>query len=96
MFRQIHLGELVKNPWLHLAFYVFGFVTLRLSHKISPTNLAGPGLDMFVLFAFIVSIIGIFIWALFRKGMALFNRLFIILVHIAGIVTLVWWVNQPS
>ena len=96
MFKHLHLGELIRSPWSHIAFYVFGFAAFLLTHKISPTSLGGPGLDALVLVAFALSIIGILIWTIFLKGIAFSNWLSIIIVHIAGIATLVWWVTHPS
>jgi hypothetical protein len=96
IFKRFKLYELDKSPLPHLVFYICGFEGLLLSHKISPTNLAGPGLDMFVFFAFAAFVIGMFIWGLIHKGISLSNRLLIILIHIVGIATLYWWMNQPS
>jgi hypothetical protein len=94
--KRFQLTALDKRPWLHLLFYIFSFGALLLSNKIAPTTLAGPGLDMFVFFAFVLAIVVLVVRSAVQKGVTLVNRLLIICIHVAGMLTLYWWMNKPS
>ena len=79
-----------------MAFYLLGYLLLYVSHTTEPTNLAGPGIDMIVLFILLIGILYLFIRTLIKKDILLFSKIFITAIHILGVSVIVWWANQPS
>ncbi|PVD53322.1 hypothetical protein DC498_05450 [Terrimonas sp.] len=69
---------------------------LFFSHKIAPTNLAAPGLDIPVLFLLFISMLYLFIRALVKKKITVLLKITITIVHILGVAVIIWRVNQPS
>jgi hypothetical protein len=90
------LKSIIDRPLFHVAFYLLGFLLLYVSHKAAPTNLAGPGLDMLVLLVLFISILYLLIRTLVKKNMTALSKIIITVVHILGVVVIIWWMNQPS
>jgi hypothetical protein len=88
--------ESFKSPLFHLAIYFIGFSLYWVSNMISPTNLAGPGLDLLVLFLWLLSIVVSITIQFFLKQIPIIQRIAIIVVHLAGISALIWLLNQPT
>jgi competence protein ComGC len=75
---------------------LLGFLLLYISHKVAPTNLAEPGLDMLVLLLLFISILYLFIRTLVKKSITVLTKIIIAVVHILGIAVIFWWMNQSS
>ena len=84
----------LKRPWVHMAFYAIGFLTLIISHEIAPTNLAGLGLDALVLLVLVALILYLFIEGLLQSRISIFTRVLILLVHLTGMYLLFWLLNE--
>ena len=90
------LKSIIDKPLFHFSFYLVGLLLLYVSHKIEPTNLAGPGLDMLVLLMLFISILYLFIRTLVKKNIIILSKVIITVVHILGVAIIIWWMNQPS
>jgi len=90
------LKRVIDKPLFHFTFYLLGFLMLHISHKVAPTNLAGPGLDMLVLLLLFVSILYLFIRTLVKKNINVLTKIFTAVIHILGVGVIFWWMNQPS
>jgi len=90
------LKSIIDRPLFHVALYLLGFLLLYVSHKVEPTNLAGPGLDMLVLLLLFIAILYLFIRTLVKKNITVLTKIIITVIHILGIGVIIWWMNQPS
>jgi hypothetical protein len=89
-------GSLVEKPLFHATFYLSGFALLYAGHRIYPTNLAGPGLDLFVIVVMILCVLYLVIKTLFKRNLLTHLKLFIFLIHILGIAAIGYWMAQAS
>ena len=87
---------MIDKPLFHVAVYLLGYLLLYISHKIDPTNLAGPGLDILVLLVLFILILYLFIRTLIKKDISMFSKVIIAVVHILGVAIIIWWGSQPS
>ena len=90
------MKNIIDRPLFQVAFYLPGFLLLYVSHKVAPTNLAGPGLDILVLFVLFIVILYLFIGTLANKNIPVVSKIVILVVHILGIAVIIWWLNQPA
>lgn len=86
----------IDIPIFHVAFYLIGFLLLFIAHKIAPSSLAGPGLDMLVLFLLTISILTLLIGTLVTKSISVFSKIAITVVHVLGVAVIIWLMKQPS
>jgi len=85
-----------KKPLAHFIFYIVGIILLVTSNKLSPTNLAGPGLDIIVLIILFVSIISLLTLTWFKFQIEVSNKLIISSIHLIGISLIVWFICKPK
>jgi len=87
--------KIFKNPIFHILFYAAGFFLLIWSHKIAPSNLAGPGLDSWVLLLIVVAVIILFFTNLRGTNKIIYKRC-IIVIHACGIGLLFYLLSLPT
>ncbi len=90
------LKKKIENPIFHIVFYLAGLTMLFSSNKIEPTNLAGPGLDLWVLLLLFVGMLYLLIVAWIKKEITILSKIIISIIHILGIAIVIWWGNQPK
>ena len=86
----------VNRPIFHLIFYLSGILILIGAHKIAPTNLAGPGLDLLVLTILLISSFAIAIKTFSTKHISIRNKIAIGVIHIFGLTFIYWWLILPG
>lgn len=89
------IKQAIKKPLFHALFYAAGFFLLWVANKTVPTTMAGPGLDMLMLFILVVGMLCTFFIGIIQRGITLLTKVIIVLIHCGGIALLVWWLNQP-
>ena len=87
---------MINKPLLHITFYLLGYLFLYIAHKVDPTNLAGPGLDMLIFIIFSILIAVLLIKTLIKNAITKSLKFKIVIVHIIGIAVLGWFLNQPT
>lgn len=84
-----------KKPIAHVLFYILSAAVLYFAHKIDPTDLAGPGLDILVLLLLIFAIPTLLIVSL-KKQITRYSKICISIIHIIGLGLIFWWLSLPS
>ena len=90
------MKSIIERPLFHVGFYLLGFLLLYVSHKVAPTNLAGPGLDLLMLIVFFISIFYLVIMTFVKNNITALSKIIITVVHVLGVAVIFWRMNQPS
>ena len=84
--------NIISKPFSQAAMYILGLLFLILANKISPTNLAGPGLDALVFLLLVIAIIYFLVIGCFDKGVSPRQRETNQCIHVIGFVLLLAWI----
>ena len=79
---------MINRPSFHIIFYLISYLLFYISHRISPTDLAGFGLDILVLFAIFVISAYLFIKILLNMYIKVSHKFVIALIHVVGVFTM--------
>jgi len=83
----------INNIITHISFYVISFITFFIAHKIEPTNMAGPGLDLLALLLIVILLCVIIIKTFSNKKITVKKKFVIALIHLIGLTIFLYWVN---
>ncbi|MBL4677795.1 MAG: hypothetical protein JKY70_16575 [Mucilaginibacter sp.] len=72
---------------LTIVAYIATYMLVLIGHAISPTNLAGPGLDALVLLIALITSISLIVRSIYKRIKHTGDGIFIFL-HVAGLITL--------
>jgi hypothetical protein len=88
--------NMFKKIIAHILFYILSVTVLYFSHKLVPTNLAGPGLEMLVLLLLIFIIPYLVISSWLNHSITFYSKVYISITHFVGICIILWWLSLPS
>ncbi len=88
--------EYLKKPFPHVIFVVLGFSLLLIAFKLSPTSLAGPGLDLVTLLIFSLGIISLLIVNWFILKLKTTDKIIISTIHFFALLLIFWLMTKPQ